>query len=359
MNKNPGKEEITEDSDDNDSEFEEEEESEQLEQEEEEEEQAEEEIPEEEEEPVEEPSDEDVVEVFQSSEAEAEEEERLRKELELFEGEGAEEEGEEFAVEEEKAEEQELELIEEEEEELKKGGEKPEIDLEKRDTEEEREEEEEERLDQLNEFDKGFINDVLLSEEEYEKEIGNPLIDETEHLSSKKKKEIKKPYKKINKSYKSFLSYKSKNPQPNYTKFGLPQFVDEHGREYKICTNIEFSNQLIDYNFFSRPKNYPKRRDISESKKQFWGNQVFWMRVRKGDLYTIGFPQLDERLTFYDPKTQVIATGKISFLHRYERSATGYTVLKDFCTYGSTNDPSQFEYLTDKNIKIKRNKDLF
>lgn len=188
----------------------------------------------------------------------------------------------------------------------------------------------------------------------------NPLF-ETRLRSTKEEALLTKRYKRKNKNQTKAFLYRSRNPQPNYSEFKHPQLVDTEGREYRSSGDHPLRRELLslrtesesELGFFDPDK-------VSLGDVQDWGTQIFWIRIKKGEKDLIYFPEAErQELTFYDPKHQVVCSGFTDGVYHEPKAATGYVILKNFVSWGKTDDPKSFEYLVDKSIKVKKQSSLF
>lgn len=167
---------------------------------------------------------------------------------------------------------------------------------------------------------------------------------------SKQNKINRKKFKKQNQNVNTKKKYKAQYPQPSYSNFGKAEFVDLTGREYKLAKKMMIGEDpILDMN------------SISLNSEKEWGTQIFWIKIPIWQRKSIGFPEAEnEKITFYDPKTQVIATGTTDGVFHGSKAATGYIVLRNFMTLGQTSEPQEYEYLVDKNLRpIELKRDLF
>ncbi len=185
----------------------------------------------------------------------------------------------------------------------------------------------------------------------------NPLFS-NKKLSAKQESAVKQRYKRRNKNEIKGREYRAKNPQPNYSSFGTPDLIDTEGREYRSSGNIYMREQLLsqdqnDYGAFDPSV-------VSLKDEQYWGTQLFWIRIKKGEKDLIHFPEAEqEKLVFYDPKHQVLCSGITDGVFHGPRAATGYVILRSFMSLGQVKNPQKYEYLTDKSIRVDKTVALF
>ena len=164
---------------------------------------------------------------------------------------------------------------------------------------------------------------------------GNTIFLNENELTEKQRKIKRKQYKRKNKSEKSHNTYLSANPQPSYSNFHKPDYIDTTGREYKYAS-----------------ENHVFNPDTTLDAREWPGEYKFWIRLPIWQRKSIGFPEAEgEQITFYHPKLQVTATGITDGVFHSPKGATGYVILKNFKTLGPLVDPKEYEYLVDKQMK--------
>jgi hypothetical protein len=199
------------------------------------------------------------------------------------------------------------------------------------------------------------INNFFLFKKKMNFNEPNPLFS-NQRGSLKQEAKIKKRYKRRNKDQQKEHIYRSRNPQPNYSSFGTPDLIDTEGREYRSSGNHQLRNEIIALRSQTTKDFGPfDPSHVSLKEEQEWGTQLFWIRIKKGEKDLIYFPEAEhQEITFYDPKHQVLCIGITDGVFHEPQAATGYVVLKSFVSLGQVNDPQNYEYLTDKSIKVHK-----
>ena len=174
---------------------------------------------------------------------------------------------------------------------------------------------------------------------------------DTKYLTKKEKAYRRKLYKRPPKNKKASIIYHSQTPQPNYSEFKKPEFIEiPNGRQYKIARGKD-AQIFIDNGTISNPA--PKT--FSLDTKFNYGNQVLWIRIPINTKKKVLFPNPGrDTLTLYHINTQVICNCSVEKEFNKPRAATGYVIVKGFTSNGQVADPSEYEYLiTDKQQKKK------
>lgn len=141
--------------------------------------------------------------------------------------------------------------------------------------------------------------------------------------------------------------YRAKNPQPNYSKFSEPDFIDQYGREYKVAKG-DFVEQQRERGVdiadgFATP---------STTADQAWDAQLLWFRMPIPLRHTVGLPDAREgAIKLYNVRNQVVAAGVIDEAFVYPRRRTGYVVLRNVSSSGQVADPSVWTPLLRENLK--------
>ncbi len=141
--------------------------------------------------------------------------------------------------------------------------------------------------------------------------------------------------------------YRAKNPQPSYSKFKEPDFIDQYGREYAVAKG-DFVEQQRERGVditdgFAAP---------STTSDQAWGGQLLWFRMPIALRHTVGLPDAHEgAVKLFNVRNQVVATGVIDEAFVYPRRRTGYVVLRNVSSSGQAADPSLWTPLLRENLK--------
>lgn len=205
-------------------------------------------------------------------------------------------------------------------------------------------------------FEQGGKSNIFSSDEVH------PLFgEEDDNLSAfksyytKEERATRKKYRKVNQDEEEVKEYRARNPQPNYSNFKRPQYVDMSGREYKLATG-DLVEQYINTGRIS----HPEFEQPPLSGESSWGTQLFWIRIPIYLRGNVEFPQAEGGVvTLYHEQSQVLCTGITDGVYYGQRRKTGYIVLSKFTSHGQVADPSLYAHLIDEDKKIKRKRTLF
>lgn len=109
-------------------------------------------------------------------------------------------------------------------------------------------------------------------------------------------------------------AYHARTPQPNYSEFGKAEFVDAHGRHYKIPPTDE---QVL--------------RLLAGTDPRTTSTRILWIRlpIRKGGSH-MESPRQGDRLRLYQLRSQREATCLVEQNFMGPRAATGYLRVTSF-----------------------------
>lgn len=137
------------------------------------------------------------------------------------------------------------------------------------------------------------------------------------------------------------IKERKKNPQPNYSNFGKPEYIDDLGREYKLATGT-VKQSLVETGE-DTAQNFEKPELYSED---YIGTKAFFMRIPIDTRDQVPIPDAGfgtSPLQLFDIKTQVVCEGTIDSVFFHKRRKTGYMVMRDFATLGKSSDPSAWQ----------------
>ncbi len=195
-------------------------------------------------------------------------------------------------------------------------------------------------------------------------------------LQSNIEKKKKNKYKRKNTDFGSHQLYEFKNPQPNYSNFGLPEWIDQNDIEYKLAelniiekngsikTNELLNNYiergLIQYQLDN--EKHIKDFDIIKKLKNLNnGKQLFWLRIPIYLKSNSDFPSLNDSISLYNPFNQFTAKGKIEEIYvSSPRQKTAYCLMNSFTILGQSQNPEFWEInFVDKKERQLNKQNLF
>lgn len=152
--------------------------------------------------------------------------------------------------------------------------------------------------------------------------------------------------------------YRSRNPQPNYSNFGKPEYVDSLGREYKLADR-ESTDRLLG-NLDGNTSDLFDSNSHSLYSSEDKGSCVLWVRIPIRTKNTVEFPdsQSGERLDLLQVNNMVEASAVVEKCFYGSKKKTGYIVVSALKTRGQA-DPSKWKHISSKNHRETIEKTLF
>lgn len=158
-------------------------------------------------------------------------------------------------------------------------------------------------------------------------------------------------FKKRNKNDEKAIAYYGKNPAPNYSDFGVAEFIDSQGREYKRASP-KFLETYIEKGIVKEP--IPNK--LSQFEGKDWGTQVLWIRIPIRQRGSVHFPSpYEEKINLMEISSQVALNGVSREVWHMGNKKTGFIVLDKMRSEGMSLNPSLFLDL----LRIKKKKTLF
>lgn len=157
--------------------------------------------------------------------------------------------------------------------------------------------------------------------------------------------------------WKSPPSYWAKYPQPNYSAFKTPDFVDQLGREYKkpvkdhrLPESLRESGKIS-----ANEVETPLYSELDN------GRTLFWIRIPIRLRDNVGFPSVSpfgETIRMLDVDKYVELVGKVEECYYGPGRKTGYVIVSGLKSLGQV-DPDKWKSLVSKDNLKKYKKSPF
>jgi len=143
-----------------------------------------------------------------------------------------------------------------------------------------------------------------------------------------------------------------KYPNPNYTTFGRPEYLDSMGREYSL-TKGDLRKKYIDDRIIT-DETYEKPSQFIDEEI---GSLVLNIRIPIRTRNTVQNPSAflgGDSIDLIHIETQIICTCSVDSIFMSGRRKTGYLIVKNFRTFGKTPMPHLYkDYLSVTNSASK------
>lgn len=140
--------------------------------------------------------------------------------------------------------------------------------------------------------------------------------------------------------------------QPVYKRFGVSQFSDSKGREYRIADE-SFRSSI---KWTKSPFIPSMSNDISIA----WDDQVVYIKLPIYLRKTVQMPGINEKIDFICTKSLMLGTFSVKEIYYTQNRMTAWAITKDFNITSESTDPTQFPLFDHKfnGPRIKHRKNL-
>lgn len=152
-------------------------------------------------------------------------------------------------------------------------------------------------------------------------------------------------------------SYWAKNPQPNYSNFGTPDFVDRLGREYRLPKKSNKMRKELEESGQIRKR--PDSEDQQLGTGEDLGKQLLWIKIPIWLRNSVGFPSTDgKKLRILDTKSYTEMSMRVDSCFYGSNRKTGYLQVDKLKSMGSA-DPKEWQDIIRRSKREKKVKTPF
>ena len=133
---------------------------------------------------------------------------------------------------------------------------------------------------------------------------------------------------------------------PRYNEFEGTDFIGIDGTEWKLPWGKYLDKMISNKETYKSGLNNPPQKE-----NNYYGKQKFFWRIPSATQKETNPPVVNEVVTLYHLKTQVLCTARVDEEYHLPYQVTGKAVLKNVQSLGQVSDAEPYEKMRKDNLK--------